>query len=135
MKMGVSGSFLSGGQRVRVAIARALVKNPRCLLLDEVTAALDANSEAEVLKVLDRLGYPRRSNLFLYHALYVLYKCIQSPPGEDHCDLNTQSCRAEDRRRGLHYRKRILPAHDAHRLGNQSHTTTDTSINYSNFMT
>jgi len=51
-EMGVGGGFLSGGQRARVAIARALVKDPACLLLDEVTAALDSNSEAEVIKVL-----------------------------------------------------------------------------------
>ena len=57
--LGERGTTLSGGQRQRLALARAFLKNSPILILDEPTAALDAETEAAVLRALERLRQGR----------------------------------------------------------------------------
>lgn len=52
--VGERGFLLSGGQKQRVAIARAIVSDPRILLLDKATSALDTQSEGVVQNALDK---------------------------------------------------------------------------------
>lgn len=52
---GLSGQALSGGQKQRIGLARALYRNPSILFLDEVTSALDAETEHAVMASIQKL--------------------------------------------------------------------------------
>ncbi|RLE98775.1 MAG: ABC transporter ATP-binding protein [Thermoprotei archaeon] len=70
-EVGSRGSRLSGGERARVALAAALLKNPKILILDEPTAALDALTEEEVTEELERLT-KGRTTIIIAHRLSTL---------------------------------------------------------------
>ncbi|ELK28187.1 Bile salt export pump [Myotis davidii] len=55
--VGEGGGQMSGGQKQRVAIARALVRNPKILLLDMATSALDNESESMVQEALSKIQH------------------------------------------------------------------------------
>nr|WP_238391544.1 MULTISPECIES: ABC transporter ATP-binding protein [unclassified Mycolicibacterium] len=69
--VGDRGSTLSGGQRQRIGIARALIRNNPILILDEPTAALDAESEHLVVQALERL-MAGRTVITIAHRLSTL---------------------------------------------------------------
>jgi ATP-binding cassette subfamily B protein len=66
--IGERGITLSGGQRQRVAIARALVLDPRVLILDDATAAVDATTEAKIRDGL-REAMRGRTTIIIAHRL------------------------------------------------------------------
>lgn len=74
-KVGLGDKFdsypekLSGGQQQRVAIARALAMNPKVLLCDEITSALDPELVGEVLKVLEQLAAEGMTLVLVTHEM------------------------------------------------------------------
>lgn len=102
--VGSRGSQLSGGQKQRVAIARALIRNPRLLLLDEATAALDNESEQLVQAALDEaMRRGERTTLVVAHRLTTVQNCDLIVVLEEGRDVESGSPAALMRAKGAYY--------------------------------
>ena len=66
---------LSGGQKQRVAIARALASQPKVLLSDEPTGALDSGTSAEIMQFLQQLNDEGRTLLIVTHETDIANMC------------------------------------------------------------
>ena len=66
--IGNDGFNLSGGQRQRLAIARILLKNPKILIFDEATCALETKTEKEVLNTWNEMS-KNRTTVIIAHRL------------------------------------------------------------------
>lgn len=73
-RLGENGATLSAGQRQRIGLARALYSDPHLLVLDEVTAALDAATEEGVVEAISALK-GRKAILLIAHRRAVLAVC------------------------------------------------------------
>ncbi|UJR18570.1 hypothetical protein I4U23_005477 [Adineta vaga] len=76
-KVGMKGSFLSGGEKQRIAIARVLLRRPKVLLLDEATSAMDSHNEQIIQQALEHAQTedPSRTSLIIAHRLSTIQSC------------------------------------------------------------
>jgi ATP-binding cassette subfamily C protein len=103
--VGDRGAMLSQGERQRIALARALLRKPLLLILDEATNALDSESEARVLRAIDRLR-GELTILLIAHRLSTirwadLIHVVENGRVVESGDLDSLTARQDSRLRAL----------------------------------
>lgn len=76
-RMDFNPTQLSGGQKQRVAIARAIVNNPRIILADEPTGALDSRAGEQVMEILEKLNRDGATIMIITHEREIAARAKQ----------------------------------------------------------
>ncbi|CAF0917995.1 unnamed protein product [Adineta ricciae] len=74
-KVGVKGTFMSGGEKQRIALARVFLRQPKILLLDEITSALDPHNEQIIQQAINQTQEddPSRTLITIAHRLSTIH--------------------------------------------------------------
>ncbi len=75
MPLGEEGKYISGGQKQRVGIARALYKEAQILVFDEITSALDSDTEKSIVRNINNLANTGITIIVVAHRVTTLEKC------------------------------------------------------------
>ncbi|MDN5758574.1 MAG: ABC transporter ATP-binding protein/permease [Tomitella sp.] len=113
--VGERGLTLSGGQRQRIALARTILEDPRVLVLDDATSAVDAETEARIFSAL-RAGRSDRTTIIIAHRRSTLTLADRVAVLDDGRVLDTGT-EAELLERSALFRRLIHPELDRTQSG------------------
>lgn len=102
-RVGAGGRKLSGGERQRISIARTIIQNPKILILDEATAAMDTETERNIQASLTKLK-KGRTTLAIAHRLSTLRDAERLAVIEDGTIVEDGSFDELIRRKGAFYK-------------------------------